>query len=87
MDNLTIGRDIYNVTRLMREMRIFLEGGMPALWVAGEVSNLSRPVSGHLYFTLKDSHAQVKCVLFRNVRLRLRDEPANGRQVVVRVRP
>jgi exodeoxyribonuclease VII large subunit len=54
--------------------------------VQGEVSNLARPASGHLYFSLKDGHAQVRCALFRMRRRDLRFQPADGMEVVVRAR-
>ena len=79
-------RDIYTVSRLNREARTVLEGGFPLLWVEGEISNLARPASGHLYFSLKDPAAQVRCAMFRNRNLHLGFEPANGQQVLVRAR-
>ncbi len=77
-------RDIFTVSRLNREARELLETGLARLWVEGEISNLARPASGHLYFTLKDAKAQVSCALFRNRALRLRFSPENGAQVLVR---
>lgn len=79
-------RDIYSVSRLNREVRTVLEGSFPLLWVEGELSNLSQPASGHLYFTLKDPFAQVRCAMFRMRRLHLRFRPENGLQVLARVR-
>ncbi len=80
-------RNIYTVSRLNQAVRTLLEGSFPLLWVQGEISNLSRPASGHLYFSLKDERAQVRCALFRN-RARLLPAPlANGQQVLARVRP
>ena len=58
-------RDVYTVSRLNREARVLLEKGMPPLWIEGEISNFSAPKSGHWYFTLKDSGAQVRCAMFR----------------------
>ncbi|MGQ9905132.1 MAG: exodeoxyribonuclease VII large subunit, partial [Anaerolineae bacterium] len=52
--------------------------------VAGEISNLSRPASGHVYFTLKDAGAQIRCVMWRSAVLRLRRLPVNGDAVVAR---
>ena len=52
----------------------------------GEISNLARPASGHLYFSLKDEAAQVRCALFRMQRQRLRFQPENGQQVLIRAR-
>ncbi len=80
----TSNRDIFTVSRLNREARDLLETGLGRLWVEGEISNLARPASGHLYFTLKDAKAQVSCALFRNRALRLRFTPENGTQVLIR---
>jgi exodeoxyribonuclease VII large subunit len=77
-------RDVYTVTRLNREARAILEGSFPPLWVEGEVSNLSRPASGHLYFSLKDADCQVRCALFRSKSARLGFELGNGMQVLAR---
>ncbi len=79
-------RDVYTVSRLNREVRAVLEGSFPLLWVEGEISNLARPSSGHIYFSLKDEHAQARCAMFRMKRQRLRFEPENGLQVLVRAR-
>jgi exodeoxyribonuclease VII large subunit len=79
-------REVYSVSRLVRETRAVLEGSFPLLWVEGEISNLARPASGHLYFSLKDAAAQVRCALFRNQRMRLRFQPENGQQVLIRAR-
>jgi exodeoxyribonuclease VII large subunit len=54
--------------------------------VEGEISNLSRPSSGHLYWSLKDAQAQVRCAMFRMANRSLSFELANGRQVLVRAR-
>ena len=58
-------RDIYSVSRLNREVRVLLERGFGILWVEAEISNFSRPSSGHWYFSLKDANAQVRCAMFR----------------------
>ncbi|MGB5639233.1 MAG: exodeoxyribonuclease VII large subunit, partial [Sedimenticolaceae bacterium] len=58
-------RDVFSVSRLNAEVRAVLEGSFPLVWVEGEISNLATPRSGHLYFSLKDPHAQVRCALFR----------------------
>ena len=79
-------RDIFSVSRLNAEVRAVLEGSFPLIWVEGEISNLATPRSGHLYFSLKDPHAQVRCALFRAKRQLLRFEPANGTQVLARAR-
>jgi exodeoxyribonuclease VII large subunit len=79
-------RDVYSVSRLAAEARAVLEGSFPLLWVEGEISGLSQPRSGHLYFALKDPHAQVRCAMFRNRNVLLRFAPADGQQVLARVR-
>ena len=79
-------RDIFSVSRLNREARALLEGSFPLLWVEGELSNLSRPASGHLYFTLKDAQAQVRCALFRGSQRHVGVTPKDGMQVLVRAR-
>ncbi len=84
--SLNFERDIYSISRLNSEVRAVLEGSFPLLWVEGEISNLANPASGHLYFSLKDAHAQVRCALFRMVRNRLRFRPVNGMQVLARAR-
>lgn len=54
-----------SVSELNRQARALLEQGIARLWVSGEISNLSRPASGHVYFSLKDDNAQVSCAFFR----------------------
>jgi len=79
-------RDIYSISRLNSELRHVLEGSFPLLWVEGEISNLATPRSGHLYFSLKDAQAQIRCALFRNKRNLLRFQPENGAMVLARAR-
>jgi exodeoxyribonuclease VII large subunit len=79
-------RDIYTVSALNQEARDLLEGHFPLIWVEGEISNLARPASGHIYFSLKDAEAQVRCAMFK-MRNRLLDfRPENGQQVLLRGR-
>jgi len=79
-------KDVYAVSRLLRESRGVLEGNFPLLWVEGEMSNLAMPASGHIYFTLKDEAAQVRCAMFKGRNRQLRFIPENGMQVLLRVR-
>ena len=79
-------RDIYTPSRLNREARTLLERGLPALWLEGEISNLSRPSSGHWYFSLKDEAAQLRCAMFRQRNLMTRFTPRDGSHVLVRGR-
>ena len=75
-------REVYSVSRLNREVRQLLESGFARILVEGEISNLARPPSGHLYFSLKDAGAQVSCALFRNRATRLGFKVDNGVQVL-----
>ena len=77
-------RQVLSVSDLNRYSRELLEAAFPSVWVEGEISNFSAPSSGHWYFTLKDSDAQVRCAMFRNRNLRARLRPANGDRVLVR---
>ncbi|MDH3355384.1 MAG: exodeoxyribonuclease VII large subunit [Chromatiales bacterium] len=79
-------REIYSVSQLNREARAQLEGHFPLTWVEGEISNLAKPRSGHIYFTLKDEFAQVRCAMFRMRATHLRFTPKEGQHVVIRVR-
>jgi exodeoxyribonuclease VII large subunit len=75
---------IYTVRQFNREVRQLLESSYQKVWIEGEISNLAAPSSGHLYFTLKDEEAQIRCALFRNRRLRLRCTVENGIAVHLR---
>lgn len=77
-------QDIYNVTRLNREVRAVLEGSFPSIWLQGEISNFACPASGHMYLSLKDIHSQVRCAMFKNKNRFLKFEPENGMEVLVR---
>jgi exodeoxyribonuclease VII large subunit len=79
-------REVYTVSRLNREGRALIEKGFPALWIEGEISNLSRPGSGHLYFSLKDADAQVRCAMFRLQATRVRFPLRDGLKVIARTR-
>lgn len=63
-----------------------LEANFPLLWLEGEISNLTRPRSGHIYFSLKDEFAQVRCAMFRMRVTHLGFTPMDGAQVLARVR-
>jgi exodeoxyribonuclease VII large subunit len=79
-------RHILTPSTLNRLVRDLLEDALPLIWIEGELSNVARPASGHLYFTLKDSAAQVRCAMFKPKSSWLRFKPADGMQVLVRAR-
>jgi hypothetical protein len=89
MDNATPnanGRAFLTPSQLNALARDLLEGAFPLVWVHGELSGVSRPASGHLYFTLKDARAQVRCALFKPKSQLLRFRPVDGAQVMLRAR-
>src|SRR5580658_732172 len=81
-----IPRNVLTPSQLSAIARDLLEGSFPLVWVEGELSGMSRPGSGHLYFTLKDARAQLRCAMFRSRSLLLRFAPRDGLQVLLRGR-
>ncbi|MBB1486964.1 exodeoxyribonuclease VII large subunit [Oceanospirillum sediminis] len=81
-----VGQSVLTVSELNRKVRQLLEGEFALLVVQGEISNLSTPGSGHLYFTLKDDSSQVRCAMFRNRASLLAFRPANGQKVQLHAR-
>ena len=79
-------RQILRPSQINGLARSLLEDAFPTVWVEGELGNLSRPASGHLYFTLKDADAQLRCALFRGHGLRLGFRPEAGQSVLARGR-
>jgi exodeoxyribonuclease VII large subunit len=75
---------VLTVSALNRSVRDLLEHRFPLAWVGGELSNFVQARSGHLYFSLKDDQAQVRCVMFRSRGLALDWQPRDGMQVEVR---
>ncbi|HKS10656.1 MAG TPA: exodeoxyribonuclease VII large subunit [Pyrinomonadaceae bacterium] len=72
------------VSQLTNSIRITLESRFPSVWVEGEISNFKDHSSGHWYFTLKDSNAQIRAKCFRSTNTRIRFRPANGLHVRAR---
>lgn len=72
---------IYSVSGLTSEIKTHLEDKYPFVWIQGEISNLSRPSSGHMYFTLKDSKSQISAVIFKNLGYHLKFALENGLQI------
>src|SRR3954452_13480971 len=70
------------VAQLTAQIKNALEGEFPNVWVVGEISNYSRPQSGHAYFTLKDDQAQIRAVMWRSAAARLKFDLADGLDVV-----
>jgi exodeoxyribonuclease VII large subunit len=74
-------RKIYSVSELNAEIKSLLEERFPFVWIYGEISNFRIPVSGHFYFTLKDSASQISAVMFRGQQRNLKFMPEDGMTV------
>ena len=69
---------IYTVSELTSDIKGILEKTYPFVWIYGEISNFNIPASGHFYFTVKDEHAQINAVMFRNQNRNLKFKPEDG---------
>ncbi|CAK8712185.1 Exodeoxyribonuclease 7 large subunit [Candidatus Electrothrix laxa] len=78
----TTQQKIFSVSELTRSIKGMLEGRFSFISVAGEISGLRRPGSGHMYFTLKDDQAQIKAVLFKMQQRYLQQPPKDGDMVI-----
>jgi exodeoxyribonuclease VII large subunit len=79
-------RRILTPSALNRLAHDLLEDALPSVWIEGELSNVSKPGSGHLYFSLKDVSAQVRCAMFKPRSTWLPFKPADGMHVLARAR-
>lgn len=77
-----LGPRVLSVSELTDEIKDLVEASFPLVWVGGEISNLSRPQSGHYYLTLKDDRAQIGAVIWRTTASRLRFELEDGLEVI-----
>src|ERR1700690_1188641 len=82
--NLMPERRVWKVSELTDRIRDLLETAFPDVWIEGEVSNCHAAQSGHLYFTLKDARASIRCVCFRDQVRGLKFRPEDGLHVTVR---
>jgi exodeoxyribonuclease VII large subunit len=78
------GDEIISVGQLNQQAKKLLENQFRGVSVLGEISNIARPSSGHIYFTLKDEDGAIRCAMFRNQNLRLNFEPQNGDQCILK---
>ena len=76
-------RHVFSVSQLTLAIKGTLERDFSSLWVGGEISDLSRPHSGHIYFTLKDDSSQIKGIIWRSVAQRLKFDLHDGLEVIV----
>jgi exodeoxyribonuclease VII large subunit len=75
-------KHIYTVSEIARYMRAMLEEAFPAVWVEGEISNFTLHTSGHMYFSLRDANAVLKCAMFRRSNEKLKFRPKDGMKVI-----
>ncbi len=75
---------IYSVEKLNNAINLELQQSFGIVYVEGEISNLAKPASGHLYFTLKDQNSQIKCALFKGYRKFIQTKLDNGQKVLVK---
>ncbi|MBW2598571.1 MAG: exodeoxyribonuclease VII large subunit, partial [Deltaproteobacteria bacterium] len=79
-------KTVLTVTELTETIKGFLESGFDVIWVTGEISNLRRPASGHVYFTLKDESSQIRAVAFKSAAGRIGFDLEDGMKIVCRGR-
>lgn len=77
------GIKVLSVSQLTQDIKGVLEQGFARVWVSGQVSNFTRPSSGHCYLSIKDQNAQLRLVIWRQTAFRLRVDPRDGDEVIV----
>ena len=85
MDELIFKKDeqsVISVSELNKKAKSLLEKGIPKLWIEGEISNLAKPASGHMYFSLKDEMSQIRCAWFKQRQLQNTLNIANGSKML-----
>ncbi|MFN7097356.1 MAG: exodeoxyribonuclease VII large subunit, partial [Gammaproteobacteria bacterium] len=79
-------KKIYSVSELNHQVRLLLEHQFDAMWISGEISNFKHYPSGHMYFSLKDNQAQIRCVMFGGRNRHLAFTPKDGTQVIIKAK-
>ncbi|MFA6078414.1 MAG: exodeoxyribonuclease VII large subunit [Candidatus Omnitrophota bacterium] len=82
MDNELNSKHIYSVSELTRYIRVILEDSFPSIWLEGEISNFILHSSGHMYFSLRDANAVIKCAMFKRSNGKLKFMPKDGMKVI-----
>ena len=73
-----VNKSHYTVSELTSQIRLSMEGEFSDIWALGEISNYHHHSSGHIYFTLKDVNAELRCVMFMQANQKLRFQPEDG---------
>ena len=76
-------KHIYTVGEITKYIRVILEDSFPGIWVEGEISNFVRHSSGHMYFSLRDANAVLKCAMFKRSNEKLKFLPKDGMKVII----
>ena len=76
------GKYVYKVSELTSHIKAILEDSFPNIWIEGEVSNFKAPLSGHFYFTLKDSRSELKSVFFKSSNEKIKFDIKDGMHVI-----
>ena len=85
VEDIVIQNDeIISVGELNKSAKHLLEYNFSNVSVIGEISNISRPSSGHIYFTLKDESGSIRCAMFKNQNIKLNFSPENGDQCILK---
>jgi len=80
--NVEKEKHVYSVSELTKYIRVILEDSFPAVWIEGEISNFILHSSGHIYFSLRDANASLKCAFFRRANEKLKFKPKDGMKVI-----
>lgn len=75
-------KHIYTVSELTKYIRVILEDSFPGVWVEGEISNFVLHSSGHMYFSMRDATAVLKCAMFKRANEKLKFQPKNGMKII-----
>jgi exodeoxyribonuclease VII large subunit len=82
VENPSLSRKIHTVSEVTGIIKTLVEDALPFVWITGEISNLSKPASGHFYFTLKDENAQIRAVMFKGQNRSIKFSPADGMTII-----
>ena len=77
------GPQVYQVSELTRDIKAIMEAAFDSIWVEGEISNFRTAASGHSYFVLKDQNSQIRCVLWKGNRTRIKFQPEDGDKILL----
>ena len=80
---MTVSQNSLSVSELTLKIKSLIEPKFSGVWVKGEISNFKHHTSGHMYFTLKDKAAELRCVMFRGLNQKIKFKPEDGMDVLI----